>query len=443
MAENDWYIAGVLSLAGLALAGLMVRLDQALDLDPPTDRIWLYGGDAGGASGVLSAIASSSITVAGVIFSANFVALQLASSLYSPRVIWTLTRRHWLQVVLGTFLASFIYSLMVLRSVRSASEQEPEFVPVLAVSVAILLALASVGVLIFYVHRGAKMVQPASVIEIAAAESFNLLDAPPVSSGLARADVVPPVPSAQEAGAVVTADRSGYVQRLDGRPMSALFGGPEITIRLDRLVGSFVLHGEALATVFPGSACDAAVEAAIRSAYVLGQDRTPEQDVEYGFRRVADIALKALSPAINDPTTAMTCIDSLGLLLRRLAERPIAPFVVLPGQASASVGNIRVIWDAHFFERCVDVAFAQVRHYGASDAVVMAYLLDSLRRLAALVPANLRGALIEEAHRARACALDAITLPDDRRRVESAARWLDDAPGEPGAEIAPKASVQA
>src|SRR5262245_58191089 len=94
--ESDWWIGGTICLVALVLSGLTVRIDQAVNLQPSSDRLWLYGGDSTGASGVLSAIAASSITVAGVVFSANFVALQLASSLYTPRVIWTLMRRRWL-----------------------------------------------------------------------------------------------------------------------------------------------------------------------------------------------------------------------------------------------------------------------------------------------------------------------------------------------------------
>jgi uncharacterized membrane protein len=156
--------------------------------------------------------------------------------------------------------------------------------------------------------------------------------------------------------------------------------------------------------------------------------------VEYGFRRVADIALKALSPAINDPTTAMTCIDCLGMLLLELAEYPVAPYTTRPEEISLPATNVRLIWDDVFFERCVDVAFAQIRHYGASDAVVMSYVIEALCRVAALVPDRYRPALVREARNARACALDAIGLPDDRRRVEEAARWLDAEPDSHGTE---------
>jgi uncharacterized membrane protein len=424
--ESDWWIAGVFCLAGLLLASLVVRIDQSLDLEPTNDRLWLYGGDATGASSVLSAIAASSITVAGVVFSANFVAMQLASSLYTPRVIWTLIRRRWLQIVLGTFLATFVFSLMVLRSVRSETEQHPEFTPVIGVSVAILFALMSVAVLVYYVHRGSKMVQPAAVIKNAATESFRLLE-----SGFASVRREPYVRSSEPfepegVGVDVKATQSGYIQRLDGAPIVGLDRDSRCWIRLERLVGEFVLEGETLAMVYPSSAFDDSVASAIIATFEFGDERTPEQDVEYGFRRVADIALKALSPAINDPTTAMTCIDTLGKLMIELGSSPVASAGDGQRLFHWRVGNIAIGWDSRFFERCVDVAFTQIRSYGAHDAVVMAYLVETLRRLEALVPSAHRAVLREEAKRARANALAAIAHPDDRLRVEQAARWLDE-----------------
>jgi uncharacterized membrane protein len=421
---DDWYLPGALALTGLLLAGLMVRIDLAVRLDPPEDMLWLYGGDASGASAMLTAIASSAITVAGVIFSANFVALQLASSLYTPRVIHTLVRRRWLQIVLGTFLASFIYSLIVLRAVRGGSDESDEFVPVLSVSVALLLALASVGVIIFYIHRAAHMINPNSVIRSAAAESFLILrQLPPVGSTPAGA-AMPESPPSAEPAAQVTAPRNGYIQQIDGDALYALASRGLATIRLERLVGEFVMRGELIASVQPSTSCDAEAEAVIQRAFMIGSERTPEQDVEFGIRRVADIALKALSPAINDPTTAMTCVDVLSSLLVEVAERPVAPLGV-SGSPTHGGETLRILWDDRLFERCLEVGFVQIHHYGAGDALFMSYVLTSLRRVAALVHERHRPALIREAENVRASALDTIRLPNDRARIEQAARWLD------------------
>src|SRR3954454_962698 len=131
---NDWAISAGLTAFGFLLAVVMLLLDHRLDLKPDPDQFWLYGGDVSGASSVLSVIATSMISVAGIVFSVNFVAVQLASSLYTPRVIRTMTRKRWLQFVLGAFLATFVYSLFVLRSLRPGSETTDAFVPVLSVS---------------------------------------------------------------------------------------------------------------------------------------------------------------------------------------------------------------------------------------------------------------------------------------------------------------------
>ena len=422
--EADWWIAGLLVLSGAILAGILIRLDEALKLDPHHSRLWLYGGDASGASGVLSAIASSSITVAGIVFSANFVAMQLASSLYTPRVIWSLTRRRWLQVVLGSFLATFIYSLLVLRSVRNTTDANPEFVPVVATSMAVILALASVSVFIFYIHRSSQMVQPSMVIEIAASEAVQLMNhtAPLVEFRDARAIDERSMPSGP--GGAVQARRSGYIQRLGGSEPLSGFESEQLSIRLNRAVGDFVLEGETLATVYPREAMTPELASAIRSVFELGGERTPDQDVEYGFRRVADISLKALSPAINDPTTAITCIDSLSNLLLRLANHPMG--IHPPGSDSwrASIGEISVYWEAPYFERCLDVAFGQLRHYGARDAIVMAHLIDMLGRMSLVVPEWCRGPLRAEADRALTAAHHVLTLQADRDRVDRAATWM-------------------
>jgi uncharacterized membrane protein len=417
---QQWTITAVLCLAGFVLGLVLVRVDQGLRLKPSPDRVWLYGGDASGAIGVLSAIASSAITVAGVIFSANFVAMQLASSQYTPRVIRSLARKRRLQVVLGVFVASFAFSLVVMRSVRSATADTPEFVPVLSVSFAVSLALASVGVLVFYVYYGVRSVQPDFLITSAAAESLRLMQTDAVETangGGARQTYPGPI---DEPAAGVTAAGWGYIQRVDSDALLRLAKERNLLIRLDRLVGDYVLPGEQLATVWPAVACDAEVTSVIRLGYVIGDERTPEQDVEYGFQRVQDIALKALSPAINDPTTARWCIDRLGEMLILLATHPVAPYG-LPGGPE----GVGILWDDRQFERCVDIAFAQMRHYGATDAVVMAHLLTMQRRIAALVPPTHRDVVVAEAWRARRQAAAAATLPDERARIDAAAAWLD------------------
>lgn len=170
-----WSIPAGMVVGALVLASLSLRIDQELRIAPNPDRIWLYSGGPDGAMAVLSSIASSTITVAGVIFSVQFVVLQLASSQYTPRVIRSLAKRSDLQAVLGTFLSTFIFSLLVLRSVRTATDEHSEFVPVVSTSIAILLALLSVAVLIYFIYFGTRMVQPGSLFSSAMQDSTRLL----------------------------------------------------------------------------------------------------------------------------------------------------------------------------------------------------------------------------------------------------------------------------
>jgi uncharacterized membrane protein len=155
----------------------------------------------------------------------------------------------------------------------------------------------------------------------------------------------------------------------------------------------------------------------------VGAERTPEQDVEYGFRRVADIALKALSPAINDPTTAMTCIDSLCALIVVLAGERVDLFQ-LGGNDGDEIGGRRVFWTARLFERCADVAFTQIWHYGASDPVVMSHLLDLMGRVAALISPREGEIVVWHAKETRESALAAIDQPVDCARIEQSAAWI-------------------
>ena len=422
--DNDWAIAAGLTVFGLVLAIGLVGIDHLVDLNPQSDRPWLYGGDASSAASLLSVISSSMIAVAGIIFSVNFVAVQLASSLYTPRVIRTMTRKRWLQVVLGAFLATFVYSLVVLRSIQPETENDAEFVPVLSVSVSILFALCCVAVLIYFVHQGARLVQPASLIEAAAQESVRIFRETPDVVAREEVDVSPDPHRFDLPSVGVPAVKAGYIQSIDGDVLLQVAKQQNLVIHIDRLVGEMVLQGEEVATVWPETAVDGPMLTKLQGAWRFGSERTPEQDAEFGFRRVADIALKAMSPAINDPTTTMTCIDSLCALLVSLAQEFIAPYQ-RDEEDIAAVPDRRVIWTSRMFDRCADISFTQVRHYAAADPVVMSHLLDMMGRVARLVPSLESEIVTRHAVQARESALAAIRIPADRQRIEQAAKWID------------------
>jgi uncharacterized membrane protein len=417
--QSLWFLPAVLTTASVLLAFLTVQLDQTLLLDRRPEMGWLFGGGAEGARGVLQAIAGTMVTVTALVFSITVVALQLASSQLSPRVLRAFMGDRGNQVVLGFFIGTFTYSLLVLRAVRSPLEDTGGMVPALSLTVAIVLALVSVALLIYFVHHAADGMRASVVIDRASAATRGLITHlyPEEVGQPVQPD--PPAWLASAPAAIVTADTSGYVQTVNAEALFALAERHALTVRSEPRVGDFVLPGEVLVSVWPPDAADAEVAQAAREALVLGPERTLHADVAFGFQQLSDIAVKALSPGINDPTTATVCIDRLCDLLVHLANRG-KPDEVRSGED----GSVRVVLQGPPFPRLVGIAFDQIRHYGAGDPVVAAHLLDALRRCAALVPAARRDPVRRQARLVLAAARTQLALEEDREHVTRAAAWV-------------------
>jgi len=416
--DSLWFVPAIMTAIAVALALLLVRIDQRLLLDRRLDVPWLFGGGVEGARGVLAAVGGTMITVTATVFSITIVALQLASSQFTPRVLRTFTGDRGNQVVLGFFIGTFTYALLVLRAVRSASDDGVTFVPSLAVTGAIILALASIGLLIYYIHHAARSIQAAVVIDHAASDTIGLIDRLfPADVGRPGAPAASEVPLPSSPAVVVPADGSGYVQAIDQDALVDLAVRSSLLIRIEPRIGEFVLPGAVLASVWATAVAEDCHDP-IRDAVLLGPEPTLQSNIELGVRQLADIALKALSPGINDPTTATMCIDRLGEALVRLAQRGW-PREVRTGDD----GSVRVVLHGPPFERLVTVAFSQIRRYGAGDATVMEHLVAVLGRMTALVPPVRREPLIGEARLALAAAREQVSLPADRERVAEAGAW--------------------
>jgi uncharacterized membrane protein len=414
-----WFLPAVLTAAAVLLAVLTVRLDQTLLLDRRAEVEWLFGGGVEGARGVLEAFAGTMVTVTALVFSITVVALQLAASQLSPRVLRAFMGDRGNQVVLGFFIGTFTYALLVLRTVRSPLDVAEAFVPALSVTVAIALTLLSVALLIFFIHHAADAMRASVVIDRAAATTRGLIDS------LYPDDVGAPAPSAPPAwleclsSATVCAEGSGYLQGINADALFALAEDHALTLRPVPLVGDFVLPGAPLAAVWPADALDDDVAHAVRAALVLGPERTLQADVAFGFQQLGDIAVKALSPGINDPTTATICVDRLGALLVHLANR-VGPNEVRSGED----GSVRLVLPGPSFARLVGIAFDPIRHYGASDPTVAEHLLATLGGAAALVPAARRDPVLGQARIVLAAARTQIALAEDREQVAQAGAWV-------------------
>lgn len=419
--DSLWFIPTLFTIVAVVLAFAMVQVDRRLVSPQSSVAGWLFEAGTSGAREVLSAIAGTMITVTGVVFSITVVALQLASSQFTPRVLRTFTGDRGNQVVLGVFIATFTYALLVLRTVREApDEQGMPFVPAASVSVAIALALISIGFLIYYINHAANSIRASVIIDRAASDTVRLIDDlfPKKVGRPATPPPAPPEIPADPAVEVRTPD-GGYLQTIDADVLFALAERHALLIRIEPLVGAFLLPGGLLASVWPAQPLPPPWRDAIRGAMILGSERTLQSDVEFGIRQLADIALKALSPGINDPTTATICVDRLAQALVRIASQ--SP----PQETRAGAdGRPHLILHGPPFERLVAVAFDQIRHFGAADASFIEHLATTLGRMDALVPSERREPLRESARLLVEAARNEIALPTELARVERAAAWL-------------------
>ena len=391
--DSLWFIPGLMTAAAALLATGLVELDSRVSRSVSLGGTYFaFGGGVEGARGVLTAIASTTVTVTGVVFSLTIVTLQLAASQFSPRVLRSFSRDRVSHVTMGAFLGSFTYALLVLRNVRSGADDGETFVPAIAVGVAILMVLASTSLLIYYIHHVARSIQASPLIDRITDDANAAVrrlfpepvgEAAPDPSGDATRDGPP---------GLVAAVRAGYLQAVDEDALFSLAGdegSPRLTLRMEPLVGEFILPGAPLVTVWPATAAAREdVRQAVRHAFTLGSERTLQHDAGFGIRQLADIAIKALSPGINDPTTAETCIDRLAEVLVNLGSRR-PPNAVRRGKHD----SVRFIANELNFPAAVNLAFAQVRHYASGDASVLVHLLVIFGRIGTALPPHLRPVL--------------------------------------------------
>lgn len=325
------------------------------------------------AQAVLSTVAGSMMSVVSVVYSILLVALSLASMQFSTRVLASMLRDRVSQNTLGLFLGTFVYCLLVLRAVHT--EPAP-YVPGVALALALVLALSSLVGLVYFIHHTARGIQANHLVNRLATETEAVIDdvfrAPWTDTTV---DLVPPPCIG---GQAVVADRSGYIQLVDVAGLAAV-AGPARRIQLLRAMGSFAPAGAPLLRAAHVGADPAAragvltpeeVRAAL-ACFDLGPSRTMQQDVEFGIRQVVDVALKAISPAVNDPSTAATCIDHLGRVLIRVAGRAPVPF---------DGGSVLTLPPTH--ADLVDLAFEQIRQYARTDMAVALRLMRTLADVA-------------------------------------------------------------
>lgn len=377
-----WFLPILMTASAMALAYMTVALDAPLRNWLQQTWGWTFGGGAEGASAVLASIASSMITIAGVVFSMTLVALSLASSQLGPRMLRNFMRDTTTQVVLGTFVATFLYCLLVLRTIHSADGTD--FVPHLAVSLGVLLAVVSMGVLIYFIHHVSVSIQANEIVARIGTELFEGLERlfpEDTSREALRAQAKAPDADFLNAfdweANAVGANGDGYLQFVDIEELKALAMEEDVVLRLEQSPGHYVVAGQPLVVVWPGNRVTEHLSARIHGAFVLGNQRTPRQDIDCAVYQLVEIALRALSPAMNDPFTAIACVDHLGSALCRLARREMpSPYI------HDEQHRLRVITPAITFATISNAAFDQIRQYARSSAAVTIRLLETIAVIA-------------------------------------------------------------
>ncbi|MGO9559358.1 MAG: DUF2254 domain-containing protein [Acidimicrobiales bacterium] len=416
-----WLVPAVLVAAAVVLFAITVSIDFAAFHHHVALPFWIRteGADAG--REVLTAIAAAVITVVGVVFSITILALTLASQQFGPRMMRNFVRDVGNQVTLGVFVATFVYSVLALGSITSSPRGT--FVPELSIFVAEALLLLNLAVLIYFIHHIAKSIQLPEVIAGIARDLTRAIDAEfPLPSG----HDVPELPETNgknvsellalidERGAPVLANASGYLQFVGYAQLVDIATFTDSVIRHDHRPGHFVMAGRPLATVFPRGAAEQVAEA-LAKAHVTGPHRTLMQDPVFAIDQLVEIAIRALSPAVNDTFTALTCIDWLAAGLSRVSGRTLAE-----GAYRDRFGRVRLIESDPSYARMVNRAFDKVRQSASGMPAVIIRTLDSLAAISeATTSAEQRTILVRQADMIMRVAEQSVREPNDLEDIRT------------------------
>jgi uncharacterized membrane protein len=408
-------VAGV--LLGIALASLTIWIDSRLDLQ---------GGDVplgvtstvNSARAVLTTVAGATISFAAIAFSISLLIIQQASSQFSPRVVHTLFRDPFNKRVMGLVMGTFTYCLVVLRSVRAAIEVGSDAViPNLSVAIALVLGIATIISIVAFLNHSAHSMDVSQILDRVEHEAIAHVRH---TWSVAGSDTPPPEPieAPDHPAHVVRFDRAGWVQQIDA---DALLAGlpDETTAWVQTTPGRYAIPGAPLCALSVVPEDIEATEQAIFDAVSTGDTRTMQQDVSFGLRQMADVGLRALSPGINDPTTAQDSIFHSAAVLTELLRRDPPP------RELERDGNRRVLLlEQPNGDDLVRLAFGELRRAAASQPTVCIYLLEALHLLqegldAAGLPSR-TAVLVEQARLVVAGCEAADLLPADIAEVRRA-----------------------
>lgn len=381
-----WFIPTLMAIASVGLVALALQFDRHERFSWLSTSGWIYSGGPDGAREVLSTIAGSMITVAGVTFSITIVALSLASQQFGPRLLYSFMRDRGNQIVLGTFISTFLYCLLILRTIYGEQEDVDAFVPHLATTVGVLLAVLSLGVLIYFIHHVAISIQAPNVVTAVAGEMHHAIArqwehaAGREPDDGTRAEIERDLQGLLlRETSDVCCESEGYVQAIDQGSIFELASEHDLLVRLPLRPGMHALLTQPIAHIAPAERATPEIREAVSEAVVIGSRKTALQDVEFSIDQLVEVAVRSLSTGINDPFTAANCVDRLATGLAQLMR------VGLPSPYRVDdEGRLRVLLERPLtLAGVADSCFLQVRQHAGGSISVYIRLLEAI---AAVVP---------------------------------------------------------
>ncbi len=415
--SSFWFVPALL----LAVAWVLSIATLTLDAAFKNQAIEIFGYNRGpdGARLLLSTVAGSVIGVAGVSFSITIAALSLASSQLGPRLLRTFMRDVGNQLVLGTLLATFLYCLLILRTINGTGNEA--FVPHISVVASLLLAVASLGVLIYFISHVSSSMQADRVAATVNRELEGVInrvfpekttqEKPERRLGSIYKDSAMQLEHNSDE---ICAVKSGYLQAIDIETLVSVAEKCDVLLRLERRPGDFVVRGSRLALFSSTKSSKEKLSKKVNEACLFGVQRTPIQDVDFAINQLVEIAVRALSPGINDPFTAITCINWLGRALCQITER------AFPSPYHYDKEHIlRVISQPPTFEKITDAVFNQIREAAHTNTAVTLCLLETIHNVLAFTKDHeVHVVLLRHAEHILQSSREGLSLEADRQVVQ-------------------------
>ncbi len=376
-----WFVPILMIILAVLLAISAVAVDRTVQIEGVSVLGEIVPKGTQSAGTLLSAIATSILTVAGSIFSIAIVAIQLASGQFGPRMLRDFMQNRVNQITFGACSATFVYAITVLWAIEDSKELS--FTPQISVFIGLLLTIASVFVLIYFVHDIANSVHADNLIARIGRDFEETIDRIFLEPGSDRSKdrrVIEMPHDFEKTAIAILANKTGYIHQIDLDKLSAIASEHDLVFKLLYRPGLFVVKGSTFLyarseAASPNPKADTLGET-INKAFSCGNQRKPEYDVEFPVKQLVEIAIRAISPAVNDPFTAIRCIDRLSALLCYLLCKEPQSAVVCD-----QTGALRLIVDPVTFESLINAAFDQIRQYGRTDVSVSMRLLESIETI--------------------------------------------------------------